>query len=420
MSTKHARLSPSASKRWMTCPGSVQLIESLNLPYSTSKYAAEGTVAHGIHERCLINNTNAEDYIGEVISADGFKFTVNQDMVDAVQTSVDYIRGIIADAEGLGYSVEMLIEVQTSLKYLGIPGLDGGTSDVILIIWDDGAILAVEIIDYKHGAGVAVEVKDNSQTLQYGLGTIAIPKFNGQGIPEGITITISQPRAFHPDGPIRSWDISKEGLMNWEEEELVPKAKATLEDDAPLVPSDDGCRFCGASGECAALYKKTQEIAIADFKDDKFPEPRLMTSEQKMIVMDHMVMIRAFIVAVEAQVQQEVSSGLKDYEGRYKLVKKTTQRKLTDVAFDEIGSPLLDYLDEDDLYTRKPKGIGELESSLKAKLKESGVKGIVKLTKGIMEDVTEKPEGALVIAPISDKRRAAQPTLVSDFDGLGD
>jgi hypothetical protein len=35
-----------------------------------------------------------------------------------------------------------------------------------------------------------------------------------------------------------------------------------------------------------------------------------------------------------------------------------------------------------------------------------------------MADITTKPEGELVIAPITDKRKAVEPTIVSDFTGL--
>lgn len=416
--TTHARLSPSAAKRWMTCPGSIALVESLNIEEKPSKYAAEGTVAHEVHEQCLLKNKEAKDFMGQTIEADGFKFKVNQNMVDAVQESLDYIRTRIEEAEDFGLRVEMRVEVRSSLKFLKIPGLDGGTADVILLFWDGDTLVEVEIVDYKHGQGVAVEVEDNPQALCYGDGVINIPELKKYPVADGVKITISQPRAFHPDGTIRTWKTTKEHILEWEEDELVPKAKATLEDDAPLVPSDDGCRFCNANGQCSALYDKTQEIAIADFAEDSFPDPRIMTSEQKMVVMNHAAMLRAFIVAVEESVQGEVDKGSTDYEDSYKLVRKTTQRKLTEDALDPDFSPLLDYIDEEDMYERKPKAMGQLEKAVKEKMKADGVKGFVKAAKEIMGEVTFKPEGSLVIAPMSDKRRAVQPSLTSDFKDL--
>jgi len=416
--TTHARLSPSGAKRWMTCPGSIALVESLNIEDSSSKYAAEGTVAHEVHEKCLLEKLEAKHFLGYKFQADGMEFTVNQNMVDAVQESLDYIRTRIEEAEDFGLRVEMLVEVRSSLKFLKIPGLDGGTADVILLFWDGEDCVEVEIIDYKHGQGVAVEVIDNPQAMCYGLGVIYLPALNGSSVMDGVKITISQPRAFHPDGPIRTWETTKDYLRNWEDDELVPKAKATLEPKAKLVPSDDGCRFCGANGQCSALYDKTQEIAIADFAEDSFPDPLVMTAEQKMIVMEHASMLRAFIVAVEANVQQEVDKGSTDYEEHYKLVRKTTQRRLKEDALDADFSPLLEYLDEEEFYERKPKAMGALEKAVKEKMKADGVKGFVKAAKEIMSEVTFKPEGSLVIAPMSDKRRAVQASLTSDFKDL--
>jgi len=417
--TTHARLSPSAWKQWGYCPGSIQYVESLNIEDKPSKYAAEGTVAHEVHEQCLLNNKDAKDYLGETIKADGFSFKVNDNMVEAVQTSLDYIRTRIQEAEDFGYEVEMMVEIRSSLKYLKIKGLDGGTADVVLIFRLDGVITEVEIIDYKHGQGVAVEVKDNGQALCYVTGVIALPAFNGCAIHEGVKITISQPRAIHQDGPMRSWDIDKDTVLKWEEEELIPRAEATLEPDAPLVPTDDGCRFCNANGQCSALYAKTQEIMIADFANDALlPVPESMTVEQKKAVMNHAAMLRAFIVAVEAQLQYEVDSGSTEYKDAYKLVRKTTQRKLTDNALDEIDSPLLDYMTESDMYDRKPKGIGALEKAVKETMKENGVKGFVKEAKKVMSEITTKPEGGIVIALISDRRQGVQPSVCSDFDNL--
>lgn len=411
---QHARLSPSAAKRWMTCPGSIKAIERLNIQDKPSRFAAEGTVAHEVHELCLVKNQVAKDYFGKTITADGMKFKVNQDMVDAVQMSLDYIQDRIDMAELEGLRVEVQVEVRSSLEYLGIPGLDGGTSDVVLLFWDGDDLVGIEVFDYKHGAGVAVECIDNPQAMCYGLGICA--KYQAKAeLP--VRITISQPRAHHPDGRIRHWDTTAEHLMDWQDEELVPCAKATLEEDAEFQPSDDGCRFCPLAGNCPALYKRSQEVAMIDFdecEDDvQLPDVETLTAEQKQFVMDHAGTIRSFIVAVENQVKQEVDQGSQEYEGRYKLVRKTTRRKFSEDALDELTSPLLDHLAHEDVYEDKSRSMTEIERRLK---KAIGAKA----AKEVMDEITIKPEGELVIAPISDKRKAEQPSLIGDFNGIDD
>lgn len=404
----HAKLSPSSSKRWMTCPGSIALIDSLNIEDKPSKYAAEGTVAHEIHERCLLKSTDAKEYLGETITVDGMSFTVNDNMVDAVQESVDYIReGMDRSRTRTGIQEALLVEVRCSLKSLGIEGLDGGTSDVLLINKLQRYII---VDDYKHGQGVAVEVENNTQMMSYALGALielGIEPFDDWQV----YMTISQPRAHHPDGRIRSTELSSDDIFEWRDEVLIPAAEATQDPEAPLVPSDDGCRFCPASGQCSALYAKTQELAIADFKEDTFPNPKVMTAEQKRIVMDHAVMIRAFIVAVEEQIRNEVDQGSEEYEDHYKLVRKTTHRKFVNDALDPDFSILLDYLEHDDLFIEKPLALGDIEKKLAKKTSK-------KKAKEIMSEITIKPEGGIVIAPITDKRQSVQSTLASDFDDL--
>ncbi len=409
---KHARLSPSAAKRWMLCPGSIGMTEKLNIQDKTSRFAAEGTVAHYIHELCLVKNHVAQDYFGKTIEADGFKFKVNQDMVDAVQMSLDYIQDRIDMAELEDLRVEVQVEVRSSLKYLGIPGLDGGTSDVVLLFWDGDELVSIEIFDYKHGAGVAVECIDNPQAMCYALGIITKYKASRK-LP--IRITISQPRAHHPDGRIRYWDTDAKLIRWWQDNDLVPKAKATLEEDAHLEPSDDGCRFCPVAGQCPRLFERTQEVAMLDFADSddepKLPDISTLTADQKRFIMDHAGMLRSFIVAVENQVKHEVDHGSQDYEGHYKLVRKTTRRKFVEDALDELTSPLLDHLDHGDVYEEKSRSMTEIERRLK---KAIGAKH----AKEVMDEVTTKPEGELVIAPQSDKRKAQQPSLIGDFNGM--
>jgi hypothetical protein len=47
----HARLSPSGSKKWMACPGSLTL-ESF-VPNESNEYSDDGTACHAVLEDCL-------------------------------------------------------------------------------------------------------------------------------------------------------------------------------------------------------------------------------------------------------------------------------------------------------------------------------------------------------------------------------
>ena len=79
--------------------------------------------------------------------------------------------------------------------------------------------------------------------------------------------------------------------------------------------------------------------------------------------------------------QGEKYSGLK-------LVRKATKRKFTELASDVVMSPLLDYLDEEEIFERKIKGITEIEKLLKKR----GIKDYKK----VIDSCTEKPDGEII------------------------
>ena len=404
----HAKLSPSSSKRWITCPGSVRGIAALGPDVrSTSSFAAEGTVAHEVHELAIAESKPAKDFIGRKFTADGFEFTVTEEMAEAVQESIDYINDRISQHTFEGFNCKVSLEVNSSLKALGIPGLDGGTADVIIEVYNQANLLhSVEIIDYKHGKGVAVDVVDNTQALCYAAGVIMANDL--EDIKGGVRITISQPRAFHPGGNIRVWDVSKDYIDNWIDDILIPSAKATCEPNAKLVPDTEGCRFCPLAGNCSALYTLTQDVAMHDFEGDR---PVTMSDEDRLNVMLHLALIRTFLSAVEVRVKDDIMGGSDAYEEHFKLVRKVSHRKFNGDAMDELLSPLFNHLDNDQLYVEKPLAMGAIEKNLKASIGAEAAKDV-------MAEVTNKPEGELVVAPISDKRKAQSPSSVGDFKNV--
>lgn len=398
--TKHSRLSPSSTKRWMDCPGSIHMIEKHAPERRATRYAAEGTVAHEVCEKSLLRDKQPADYIGDTIKADGFSFTVTEEMAEACKEYTDFIRSITLTND----TTEMLIEVKLPLSSLGVPGLDGGTADCLLINREGKWI---HVLDYKHGAGVPVEVLDNPQAMSYALGALLQLEV-GELEDWTATMSIIQPRTHHPEGTTRTWHTTSDHLLDWCEQQLLPAAKRATDPEAPINPTSAACRFCGAAGQCKQLYNRTQELAMQDFDTAlDLPDPDSLTAEQKSNILDHASMIRSFIVAVENQVKLEVDKGSTDYNGRYKLVRKTTRRKFTSDAEEK----LLHWLPEDKVHERKMLGLTAIEKNLK---KELGVKE----TKEFMKEITIKPEGATVIAPESDRRKPVQPTMVSDFNQL--
>ena len=81
----HARLSPSAAGRWTKCPGSIRLVESLNVVDESSFAAEEGTAAHELLELCLLEGLPPLHYEGRILNKCPVQpegFTVDSEMIE--------------------------------------------------------------------------------------------------------------------------------------------------------------------------------------------------------------------------------------------------------------------------------------------------------------------------------------------------
>ena len=224
----HARISPSAMDRIIACPASVALCDGM--PDQSSVYAEEGTAAHEELEKCLKEGNDSNN--------------------EHVQMAVDYVWNRVRQDGMDVFYTEMKV-------YPKILQRDDcwGTADLTL---HDFGLTELEIADFKYGAGVPVEAKDNKQLITYALG--AVQKFvidQRLSPPETVKMTIIQPRCPHPDGPVRSWTITFDKLMEIAED---MRSRLTLVDspDAPFGPSDKACRWCKARAVCT---KRSDERA---------------------------------------------------------------------------------------------------------------------------------------------------------------
>ena len=137
----------------MRCPGSVALCDEAP-ERESSEYAAEGTVAHHVREMCLRFGLEPEDFIGQQIGADGYSFTVTEDMADHLRPGIEFVR----ERKGKVYN-----EYQVRFDRW-LPG-QFGTLDVGITAPDE-----IIINDLKYGAGKPVSAKENEQLMIYALG----------------------------------------------------------------------------------------------------------------------------------------------------------------------------------------------------------------------------------------------------------
>src|SRR5208282_2551090 len=85
----HSPLGASSAERWMKCPGSVRLIQSLHLPETDEPdYRREGTAAHEAIAHCLRNDLDAWEVVDKVF----YDTPVSVEMADAIQSYLDTVR----------------------------------------------------------------------------------------------------------------------------------------------------------------------------------------------------------------------------------------------------------------------------------------------------------------------------------------
>lgn len=346
----HALLSPSSSKRWLNCPPSARLAESVE--NKSSVYADEGTLAHEIAQNAL-ELWDRDLYYPEIdelpVPDDLAKSPYfSEDMVRHVGSYVDFVVNEFhaMHKEETGGNVIGYWEATFDLsKY--IPE-SFGSSDATLL-----SPTILHVIDLKYGAGVKVSAQSNTQLMIYALGMLnTIPEAQRGDIKE-VRMSIVQPRLDHYD----TLTMSANDLLVWGEKVLKPKAKVAWEGGGEQKIGDH-CQFCPLKAQCRAQY----DAITSDF--DEECEPLLMTDEEIVEMIGKIDRYRSWINSFDQFVYQEAMNG-KIWTG-YKLVEGRSSRKITDP--DKVRNELLDEYLEDEIMNISLKGITDLEKLLGKKV----------------------------------------------------
>lgn len=383
----HAVLGASGARRWMNCPGSVAL--SAGMPNKTTVYAREGTAAHTLAERALQTGLPAIMWLETLLEADGEDVEVTEEMAEAVQVYVDYVRSLATDDECCAIPY---IEQAFTLEDLIPPEDMFGTADAV--VWNVRTRV-LDVVDLKYGRGVAVGI-DTPQLPFYALGAVVALKVR----PDVIRVTIVQPRAPHVDGPIRSRVMTWDELVTFKRD-LFQRAVATQDPDAPLVVGE-WCRFCPAQALCPAQRAYALEVAQSEFMDGLAPpRPETLTPAELATVLGAADVLEEWLRAVEAHAFNLLERGL-EVPG-YKLVEKRATRKWADE--EKAIDYLTDRLGDDAAYT-EPKLISPAQAE--KKLKEQKQK--------LPPELVVKQSSGRKLAIDADARPALLPSVVEDFE----
>jgi ribosomal protein L17 len=246
----------------------------------------------------------------------------------------------------------------------------------------------VHIMDLKMGQGVAVSAEQNPQLMTYGLGVLNVAELLYSI--ETVELTIVQPRL----ESLSTWEISVEELKAWGSEVFLPKVTEALEHRGSFHPGTDTCRFCKARFQCRARAEFFLEVAQHEFK-----EPDLLTDEEMADVLTKADALKKWVEEVYTYAQNEAVENRKEWPG-FKVVRGKSNRKYADEdkvieAANEAGFT--------DIFKTSLIGITEMQRLMGKKKFDEILGGLI-----------YKPEGKLVLVPLSDKREAVNYDTASD------
>jgi len=409
----HSIFSPSGSHMWMNCRGS--LIPNLLAPDSAGFEAAEGTVAHSVHEEWLKTGEKPVHMLGRVERVQEgnqvFEIEIDREMLNHVEESVDRLINL----PGKHY-----VEKKVYFSRLTPIPDQGGTADFFAC--QPGKLI---IRDYKHGKGVWVDAENNSQALLYALGVFY--EWDEEYHFEEIDIGIHQPRLDN----FSYWTISRKDLLKF-----AKRVKVAAHDawrlNAPLSPSEKACKFCKVKSNCPAFAKMAEDIdaeAWSDLTDPiesdrvsdvidtvdtglfdpSFKHPQMLETRHLARLLPLRSMFENWFAAVETELESRANAGEK-IEG-HKLVEARTQRVIADqkkavARMREAG------FYEFELYKLSFLSPAQLEELLRGR----GMKK--KEAVEFLADVVRKPPGKPCLVPESDPRPEYNHPDEGVFDDL--
>lgn len=381
--TTHALLSPSSASRWMACTPSARAEEKH--PNTTSTAAEEGTLAHELAEACALFACNQITHNAYKIRRDKVAQNAMYD-TDMQEHCEDYGRFVgeaFEAAKKLDKNAILLVEQRLDMSEFA-PG-SFGTSDIVIV-----AEGFVRVIDFKYGR-FEVSAVNNAQMKMYALGAYAEHDLDYNI--EQVEVTIYQPRVY----TVTSSEVLSIGvLLSWGEELTIAAEKAFKGEGEYKVGTH--CHFC-RNAACKAKGEEMLKLAKAEFVS-----PDSLTDAQVAEVVSRAGELKKWLDTVVQYATDKAKSG-EDIAG-LKLVQGRGKRVITD------GDKLVEVLtgagfDAALLYERKLLGLTALERAVgKARFGE------------LTTEVITKTQGAVVIVPDADKRKAWEaPTAAKDdFD----
>lgn len=393
------KLRPSSASIWTKCraqPGYLLEVADLLPEEVEQDYTAEGREAHERAAEILNGLIDIED-------------VEDIEMAQAIRV---YTEAVTETLAALGQKATASIECEFPCFYKAD---QRSFVDALLIapgIW--------EVWDYKHGAGVRVEARNNPQLAIYAYNVLAenVGQFQTTDL---VRMRIVQPRDRSMDqgeSPVRQWNLTVEELEEWLANNVSCHAEAILNAPASenhrFAPSEATCRFCPAKAVCSAragslLNGTTLKPLNEQPEQAELAIPGHLSPEQIARVVQKGKEIKKWIDEVYDYATGEMEHGRLTIPG-YKVVQSIGNRTWTD------EDKALDLLRR--LRFKKPQYVKEKPISptqAERLMKESGGKFRTKTIKEF-HSLIHRPTRGVTIVPEKDKRPSVAIESSSEFD----
>jgi hypothetical protein len=264
----------------------------------------------------------------------------------------------------------------------------GGTADFVTYSPKARHLI---VLDFKYGAGVYVEVVENTQEKVYALGVLLTVLALGHKV-DTVELGVVQPR-FEGAEPVRTWTFRSGELIDFMSDRRDAAAKTRLV-DAPLAAGSH-CKFCPAAGlPCPELDARTTALMAQKF-DAALPQQ--VNLDALAVALQQAPQVKAQLKALDELAYQLAIRGV-EIPG-HKLVNKIARRQYKDEAavLEWAKAQAIDPYAEPAVLS---------PAQLEKRIAESLPRGKKKEAAEILKPLTESVSSGTVLVPVADSRPA--------------
>lgn len=386
VSKLYAQIRPSASKRWMACPGSATL--EAQKPWGPSGvYAKEGSAIHLLGEMRLKKVLTAQGLtktrgkrikdIAPELNArknDFLDVVITEEMIWIAQEYILFVESLLPPGAS---TISPCVKVEQKVVTAVHRDLSG-TVDAMISHWP----MILHVVDLKTG-GNQIEAEGNSQLAIYALGAMELFGYDF----DTVAMHIFQPRG--AGETIRTWEVPlKEFRAEWTAK-LEKSIHRVVTQKTTYIPGPH-CMWCKGAFDCTKAKGATLALANANTSLSPPDNPDELAN-----ILNLEIPILEYLNQCKARATALLHKGI-PVPG-FKLVKTWGREKWTGKTSD-IGLLLhaigLEPMEYQKIELRTPK---QIRNALKDRYPEE------------LDKLTTTPMNGVKLVPETDKRPAFLP-----------